>query len=124
VALFERAGVTELSLAFDGNMRPFIAFSDASGAHYWWYDPTTSEVEIADLPDGCTNLRCGMDDKRPLESANADIILAYMRDGNLYHRLQRDRYATEYLLAENVSGKLVQIGFNEQNCFQFAIYPS
>lgn len=124
VALFVRSGITLLSLAFDQNMRPFIAFVDGAGAHYWWFDPAAGDVVIADLPAGTQYPRCTLDDKRPEQVSDSDIILSYIRAGNLYYCQQRDRFGTEYPLSSSIAGTLASIGFNEENCFQFAIAPS
>lgn len=122
--LFSRAGITELSLAFDQAMRPFVAFTDAGGSAYWWYDPVEEAQVISPyLPAGSVNLRCTLDDKRILNQGNSDIILAYMRAGDLYFRQQRDRYLTEYLLKTAAGSRLVNIGMNAGNRLQFRLQP-
>src|SRR5690625_5280587 len=40
--LFSRPGITELSLAFDSLMAPFVAFTDSGGSTFWWFNPATS----------------------------------------------------------------------------------
>jgi hypothetical protein len=35
--------------------------------------------------------------------------------------MQRDRYEVEYLLKENVGGRLLRVGMNEVNRLQFLI---
>lgn len=123
--LFQRAGITELALAFDQNMRPFVAFTDAGGSAFWWYDTQqAAQVFSAYLPAGSTNLRCTMDDKRPGQSGNSDIILAYIRNNALFYRQQRDRFETEYLLASSVNAHLVNVGMNTANRLQFHLRPT
>lgn len=121
VIAFTRADVTELSLTFDQNMNPFIAFVQAGQAKFWWYDPLVpgQVFEESLLPSTVKNPRCSLDDKRELESANNDIILAYVRAGSLYVRYQRERYLDEHLMRTGVS-KLYQVGMNNQYRFQFS----
>src|SRR3546814_4042279 len=71
------------------------------------------------MPSTGKNPRCSLDDKRELESANNDIILAYVRAGSLYVRYQRERYLDEHLMRAGVS-KLYQVGMNNQYRFQFS----
>jgi hypothetical protein len=65
--------------------------------------------------------KCSLDDKRQLQVSRSDIILAYIREGALYARQQRDRFDTEYLLKSDVGGYLRRIGMNVQQRFQFDI---
>src|SRR3546814_4839361 len=65
------------------------------------------------MPSTVKNPRCSLDDKRELESANNDIILAYVRAGSLYVRYQRERYLDEHPMRAGVS-TLYQVGMNNQ----------
>lgn len=122
--LFNRPGIVELSLAFDQSMNPFVAFTDAGGSAYWWFDTQLGQQVIsAYLPAGSVNLRCTMDDKRVSQLSNNDIILAYMRGGSLYYRQQRDRFGVEYLLEPAAGGQLVNVGMNVGNRLQFRLTP-
>lgn len=122
--LFSQPGITELALAFDQNMHPFVAFVDGVGAHYWWFDTTSGAQVFTDLPLDATHPRACIDDHRALEIAMSDIILAYQRGGALYYRQQRDRFATEYLLMADAGGELVSVGMSTGLRLQFAIYPA
>jgi hypothetical protein len=116
-------GVTEFGFTFDQNMRVFIAYVDGSGSHFYWYDSLIPGHTTTALPAGTITPKCSMDDKRGSQLLVNDIILAYVRNGNLYSRQQRDRYETEYLLQESVSGGLIQIGMNDKLRFQFLVQP-
>lgn len=122
--LLSTTGVTELAGAFDQNMNPFVAFTDATGAHYWWFDSTAGGQVLSDLPAGSVNPRCCIDDRRDSQLASSDIILAYMRGGSLYYRQQRDRFAVEYLLASAVAGTLQSVGLHDKFRLQFKVRPS
>lgn len=121
--LFTGDGITELSLAFDHNMNPFVAFVQNGVARYWWFDTLTSNQVLSDLPIGSTNPRAAHDDKRYLERNTSDIILAYVRAGSLYMRMQRERYTIEYELATGVLFPLQKIGMSDKNRLQFQFGP-
>lgn len=130
--------VTEVSLAFDQNMRPAIAFVEDNLCKFSWYDTTASEQVITTLPGGCRTPRVTLDDKRSSQAGVSDIILAYMRGRNLYYRRQRDRYGVELdptqdlpeperteqrALIASAKG-LIKIGINRQLRMQFMFsYP-
>jgi|GEM_PF-576840 len=98
--LFRYPDVTEAALSFDQNMRPFVAFMAAKKAYIYWYDSATASQTISALPDGITSPRCTIDEKRRFNSAVSDNVLAYIRNGWLCVRYQRDRYTVEYPLCE------------------------
>lgn len=123
-AVLSVPGVTEFGFTFDQNMRVFIAYVDATGAHFYWYDTQIPGYTTTTLPAGSITPKCSMDDKRTSQLLVSDIILAYVRNGNLYTREQRDRYSVEYLLKAGVGGKLIQIGMNDKLRFQFRLTPS
>lgn len=117
--LFTAAGTTEVALAFDQNMRPAVAFTQAGTPKLRWFDTDAGEQVIDEFPD-VDNIRLGLDDKRPTQEQANDIIMAYTRDGGLYFRAQRDRFLTEYTLATNLpAGRLLRVGLNAVNRFQF-----
>lgn len=122
--LFARADVTELDLAFDQSMRPFVAFVDATGAHYRWYDTTVNDYVISSLPSDARNPRCTLDDNRDGSLDTSDIILAYTRGTALKYRQQRDRFLTELELAADCGGDLVCVGMNTGWRLQFKIRPT
>lgn len=123
VLLFSRPNITELDLAFDQSMRPFVAFVDDTGAHYRWYDTTVNNYVISSLPVDAENPRCTLDDNREGSFDTSDIILAYTRGTALKYRQQRDRFLIEYELAADCGGALVSMGMNTGWRLQFKILP-
>lgn len=123
IVLFSGAGITEVALAFDQNMNPFVAYMQSGQAKIYWYDPTIPGMTHTDLPSGCKDLRCTLDDKRSFNAGDSDIVLAYVRDGNLCSRLQRDRYSIETILKEDAGEdlNLVSIAMNTGWCVQFRL---
>ena len=99
--LFTAPDVTEVSLSFDQNMRPAVAYVSAGNSYFWWYDTTIPGYTVITLT-GATNPRCTLDDKRAAEISLglSDIILAYLKGTNLYIRQQRDRFTIEYFLKD------------------------
>lgn len=118
--------ITEISCTFDQNMRQTFAFVEGGIAKLDWYDTQLGARTVTIYSD-IDNPRVSLDDKRATQMDSNDIIFAYIKNGNLYHRRQRDRYQTEYLLAENVlpdteNSILRRIGLNNVNRFQFEIF--
>lgn len=119
--IFTAPGTTEINFCFDQNMRPFFAYVQNGQAKYRWFDTVTGQNEIVSLGATDHSPRCCMDDKRPYQTAlgTNDIILAYVRDSNLYFREQRDRLGTEYLLKTGVQGRFLRMGMNRGLRLQF-----
>jgi hypothetical protein len=127
--LFSAPNITEISLAFDQNMKPAVAYVSQGNPYFWWYDATIPGYTILNLPVGITNPRCTLDDKRSLEIGlgKSDIILAYINSNNLCFRQERDRYTVEYVLQSNLSTlipnpTLNKIGMNLKERLQFQIF--
>jgi len=113
--------ITELSLAFDQNMNPFVAFVQDDQAKFWWYDSDLPGITFTNLPAGARTPRCCLDDKRETQTPTSDIILSYIEDDKLYYRYQLERYITAHLLKTDVTGNLVKVGMNNQNRLQWTI---
>lgn len=111
--------ITEVSLTFDQNMQPVVAYVEDRQAKMLWYDATIPSNVTLNLT-GAITPRVSLDDKRDNQSLASDVILAYLRDGSLYQRKQRERYDTERLLAANINKPgLIKIGMNTKLRFQF-----
>lgn len=113
--------ITEASLAFDQNMQVVVAFVEAGVAKLLWYDTTVSGLVVTEIPGNVTHPRVALDDNREFNRANSDIILAYIKDGALYYRQQRDRYAIERQLSSGPWIALVRIGMGSTLRFQFQV---
>ena len=123
------ANVKHVSLAFDFNMHPTIAYvveneDKTRSAYLYWYD-TAQAAQITTTYGATYHFpQLSLDDHRLHQSANADIIFAYIKNNNLYYRQQRDRFLIEYLLESGLSEdvELRQIGMNTKNRFQFLFW--
>ena len=119
--ILELPNITEISISFDQLLRPAIAFVRSDVAYLQWYDSVPGEYVIDEIGYGIITPRVTMDDKRFIATqANQvnDIILAYVRSGNLYYRQQRDRFTIERLLKTGVN-PLIKIGLNRGLRLQF-----
>lgn len=111
--------VTALSLAFDINMRPLIAYVVNNQCYLWWYDSSQSAQVITEWGDYAFP-QLSLDDKRSSQSANADVIFSYIKNNTLYMRIQRERFQIEHKLAK--AKRLIQIGMMTNFRFGFAFY--
>ena len=110
-------------------MNTFFAFVQNGIARFRWWDSLTSSYQITDLPAGSTSPRASLDDKREFALGSSDIILAYIRDGNLYFRQQRDRYLIEYILYPDlnlaiIDPRIQDVGMGINLRFQFLVQGS
>lgn len=120
--LYSAPGITEISLAFSQNMEPHLAFVENGEAKLWWYDTTIPGHTVMNLGSAVITPRICLDDKRLLQSAISDIIMMYVKAGDLYYRQQRDRFGVEYLLQAGVGDKGIRkIGLTTQLRLQVQI---
>lgn len=118
--LFTAPNVETISLAFDANMNPTIAYMQAGVCNLRWYDSSVNQMVTTTYP-GVDSCQVTTDDKRATQVGRDDIVFAYTREGTLYYRLQRDRYTIEYTFFSPVKGKLLRFGMNRKNRLQFEI---
>lgn len=123
IVLFSGNGITEAALSFDQNMNPFVAYLQSGVPKIYWYDPTIPAMTHTTLPAGCYDLRCTLDDKRQFNVGESDIVLGYIRAGNLCVRYQRERYAVENILRAGVGAdaRLVSMAMNTGSRLQFRV---
>jgi hypothetical protein len=113
--------ITEISFTFDQNCRPCLAFVEENIPKLIWWDTSVEAQVITTLDTGIVNPRVAMDDKRDKSLSTNDIILAYLRNSNLYYRQQRDRFEVEYLLKTGAGPRLNKIGMGTGLRFQFQV---
>lgn len=119
--LVELPNLSEISIAFDQQMRPTLAYVRSGVAYLRWFDSVPNAYVTTTLGADIVTPRVTMDDKR-LTGSNGyqsnDVILAYVKNNNLYYRQQRDRFNTERLLKTGVK-PLIKIGFSRGLRLQF-----
>ena len=112
--------VVQLSFCFDQNGDVTVAYTLSDGqAYFYWYD-TDQIAWVRDaLAADVVGPMLTLDDKRSRESGLNDILLFYTRDtlangiADLYHRKQRDRFQTEYLMAQDVPTYVYKLGMHD-----------
>lgn len=116
-------GAREVAFAFDQQMRPVLAYVVGEMARLRWYDTTVAAFVTTDYP-GIRSPRLTLDDKRPLQSGNSDVVFAYIKaNRDLCYRQQRDRYLIERVLHSGVdpSQRLVAVGMARNLRLHFEI---
>lgn len=113
--------ITGVSLAFDLNMQLCVAFIEAGITKLLWYDTSVAALVVTEIGPDITHPKVALDDLRGINSANADIILAYIKGGALYYRQQRDRYTIERQLDSGPWIALKRIGRGSNYRFQFQV---
>ncbi|MBM6660109.1 hypothetical protein, partial [Bacteroides gallinaceum] len=117
--LLAALNITELDLTFDQNMRPVLTYVSGGIAKLYWYDTVSQSKTITDFPN-VQNPRVSLDDKRAFNTANSDVIFAYINNDQLCCRYQRERYGTEHVLQQlPPKTALVNIGIGTANRFLF-----
>jgi len=123
--LFTAAGVTELSLAFDQNMLPTVAYVQPGVASLRWWDATVNNYTTTILPARTRSVFLTMDDKRDFATllSSNDVLLFYIRDNQLYYLQQRDRYGIARLLYTfgGQEASLVRVGMNRGGRIQIEV---
>lgn len=117
--------VNEVSLTFDQNMRPTLAYVEEGVSKLYWYDTAIQgmRTSIFDVK----NPRVSLDDTRKFNIADSDIIFGYIsKDNKVKYRLQRERFSIEHDLVFDKGGfegglVLNDIGMGVDNRFVFSI---
>ncbi len=100
-AMFKAYKVTELSLAFDFSMRAQIAYTENGQTWLRQFNLAGDESIKRAIPNA-TFPRLTLDDKRQEQAGTADVLLFYLRAGNICCRIQRESFLTEHILAREV----------------------
>lgn len=104
--------IREVSLAFDQNANPYFAFVSESGVPYLrWYDLVEGSMVTTQLDSDVITPRITLDDARQFNVGNSDVILAYIREGVIRYRRQRDRFGVEYTPTQGEGGDVAEISF-------------
>lgn len=93
--LFTLPECKRLSATFDQNGKPAVFFDTGSELRLWWYDPVLGAVTTSVFGEGSYPFAV-FDLKYGVGTSYSDVLLFYVRDGAIFYRVQRDRYAIEY----------------------------
>lgn len=119
VVLLTVVDVTEVSLTFDQNMQPAIAYVEAGTTKFRYYDAVTKTYVTITIPNA-KNPLLTLDEKRDEFKGISDILIFYIRGGAICHRVQRERFEiehTDYVLPPGES-RLLSLGRNRGNRLQ------
>jgi len=109
---YSAPGATEISFTFDQQGRLSIAYVQNGQPKLYWYDSAIPGFTVLNLPADAITPKILLDDKRFTQSSTADIILQYIRGGQLRMRDQRGRFLTEYVLSPGPWTAIAKMGFN------------
>lgn len=114
--IFEQEGIRWLSFSFDQNMRWCAVYTLADGASYLrWYDSAMPGYRVSELEAGVISPFLSLDDKRDSQIQNSDIVLAYIHNQTLYLRVQRERFQTAHVWAEDLPKDWIIRNFGMSN---------
>jgi hypothetical protein len=123
--------ITEVTLAFDQNMQPILAWVEGGLTRMRWYDSAANAGTGGFVVTSFVDCRCPfltMDDKRAIAAGTNDIILAYIRDEQVRYRQQRERFTVEYTLGPTPSqgSRILKagMGLNGRLQFKISVAPS
>lgn len=127
VPLFsEAADVEQIALTFDQLGRPLVFYrTGADTLKLYWYDPVLQESVNVAIATGIDPLT-GFDFPQDTGQSFSDALLFYVRNDTVYMRVQRDRFATEYVCPASEPGlTLISNGLRVDNRYQVVYqYPA
>lgn len=128
IAIFTESDVIEFTFTFDQNMRWAAATRLVGNVlHFRWYD-TAAESYVTSVYTGISSVRLALDDKRDMQVqfGVTDMILTYVRAGQVCWRIQRDRFLTEYTHSGFIvpdSIRITHFGMSKINRLQWRLGP-
>jgi hypothetical protein len=124
--LYHTPEARELTLTFDQNMNPMVAWMAGDVLYYRWYDPVSEDYSVDTIAGRSPFLT--HDDKRKESVAlgTTDILLFYIKGSTLCYRVQRDRYQIEYVSVIFAGPRLWirRCGMNKQYRMQIEVLGS
>lgn len=104
--------IREISLTFDQNARPTIAYKEGAAIKLWWFDPTIEDNSILTITSEGRNPQIYLDDRETAFVGDSDMLLFLVQESTdrMYYVRQRDRYDTAYELpVDNVKNKFLEL---------------
>ena len=114
-------GITQLSLTFDQSLVPTYTYIQNGSTYLKWYDTTDQTHKVTNFGPSFRSPKVCLDIKDKLSTVS-DVLFFYMKNNNqLCVRYQRDRYSTEYVLANMPPHQILRVGVNKLNRVQFLV---
>lgn len=109
IDLFTVADVTYASFTFDQAGRISLTYATLTSSYLYWYDTQLAQTVTSNLGAGVYTPVIYLDDKRETQSEVSDMLLWYTKTSlgdtyKLFMLRQRDRFLTEYEMADGLSG--------------------
>lgn len=101
---------SEFSFDFDALNKPIIIYKEQGITKLYAYDILTNTNTVVVIDGDNTNPKIATDGE--------ELIIAYIKNGNLYYRIQRERFLQERLLYTGLVD-LLYIGMGKNNRFLF-----
>lgn len=121
---FNAAQITEISFTFDQLMRPTFAYVQATVAKLRWFDSVIGATVTDIIPGAVRSPFLALDERRDVLVGDSDMILAYIREGAVYYRMQRERFTEEHLLLATLppgASRIIALGMARNNRFQVQV---
>jgi hypothetical protein len=83
----------ESDAAFDQAARLFVCVEFNNHVWFYWFKPVAGAFVFEDFGEGHSP-RCTLD--QLTNRSDSDLHVFYLRDGNLFYRVQRENYAVEH----------------------------
>ena len=128
--LFSGTGITELTLAFDSNMTPIVAYVQDGVMKLHWYDAAAVPPAYVTTTFDGTSPYLSFDDRRPRMISRADVLLFYLSGGIVKVRTLRDRFTIEYdwtpapVGTKRIIAAGLDSGFRMQLVFNVTTFPN
>lgn len=112
--------ITSISFTLDLNLRPFLVYVKDSSTFMYWFNSAIGTMDTTEWGVNYKFPQVALDENRLENSAQSDVIFAYIKDNQLCLRNQRNRFTVESILAN--TPRLKQIGMLKNNRFGFNTY--
>ena len=111
--------IQQISLTFDQLGRPLVFYRvNDDTLKLYWYDPVLQENVTTVIATGI-DPQAGFDSPDDTGREYSDAMLFYVRDDQVFMRIQRDRFATEYPCPATQPGlRLISNGLRVDNRYQ------
>lgn len=113
-------GAETISLAFDNNMNPVLAYQVGSSSNLYYYSTLAQAYDTLVVP-GTSSCRVCVDDAREIAQVISDVIFAYTTGSAMFWREQRDRYEVARKVGDT-TGKIKRMGMNEERRMQIEVW--
>lgn len=122
ILIDNQPNVFEFAFAFDQNMRWVAVYTLTDGTTYLkWYDASIPGYTTTTL-SGINSARLTLDNNQEsaILAGTTDLILTYIKTASneVCCRVQRDRYATEYVLSGRLAGNMLITNFGMSNVYR------